>query len=489
MLIFLYFSVALLLFPMTLQAGCIVGDCTNGQGTRVYSSGCRYSGDWQNGLPHGHGIKDYPNGNRYEGQWRKGKRHGNGMTTLTDGRVFKETWRKEVVLTQVTVFPDNNMLPEQTGLKPLVQPVADNSDFGPAPGSVDISLIVPRAGPAVDVNEPDEFIPRPETEAEQMDNMPVVQTPLSPHRLSKQKDRSAESDVQDSSTMGAPESIQLAAIHPSPEPISEPSVTREKARIAIGKQGKSQAELHEDEPAARHRKKGAQLETPDRRLQDAVHEMPPLTPEDQPAIEDTPAKSARAVRDEVQHASLEPSSPEFVPGPEVIPRTMAQVVGEGTVVDPAGSVYVGQLLNHRPHGHGILTFVDGSVYEGEFHRDSREGHGVLTLANGEKYVGRFHNNEAHGQGEYFFPDGRKYVGAFEHDFFGGEGVLSFPDGVRYSGRFHANQPHGFGVLVHPDGRKYVGNFANGLFHGWGRYIFADGEERAGNWLAGEYTGE
>ena len=403
MRIFLYYFFTSLLFPLTLQAECIEGDCDNGHGTRVYSSGSKYSGDWKNDLPHGHGIKNYPNGNRYEGEWLKGKRNGNGINTLADGRVFKETWRKGVMLTQVAISPVKDSLPELT----------------------------------VAINGPDEAIFQTKTEAEQIIDASLVQTPLSPDPVSKQKVRSEETDAQDSSSMSDPEPIQLATILPSStELIMEPPSTMEKDKTGIEKQSKSQEKLTEDEPAAH--------------------------------------------RQEMQIQS---------PAPEVTLQSMAQVVKEGTIIDPAGSVYVGQLLDHLPHGQGTLTFVDGAMYEGEFRRDSREGRGVLTLANGEKYVGQFLNNEAHGRGEYFFPDGRKYDGAFEHDLFCGKGVLIFPDGVRYSGLFRKNLPHGFGDLIHPDGRKYVGNFARGLFHGKGVYTFAGGEVKAGHWLAGEYSGE
>ncbi|MEA3547931.1 MAG: hypothetical protein U9R66_09730 [Thermodesulfobacteriota bacterium] len=399
MRIFLCCFFTALLFPLALRAECIEGDCNNGHGTRVYSSGSKYSGDWQNDLPHGHGTKNYPNGNRYEGEWLKGKRNGNGITTRADGRVFKETWRKGVVLTQVAVSP-----------------VKDS---------------------AVAINGPDEAIFQTKTEAEQITDASLVQTPLSPDPVSKQKVRSGETDAQDSSSMSEPEPIQFATALPSSTELTmEPPSTMEKNKAGIGKQSKSPGKLTDDKPAAH--------------------------------------------RQEMQIQS---------PAPEVTPQSAAQVVEEGTIIDPAGSVYVGQLLDHLPHGQGTLTFVDGAVYKGEFRHDSREGRGVLTLANGEKYVGQFLNNEAHGQGEYFFPDGRKYVGAFEHDLFCGEGVLIFTDGVCYSGRFRENLPHGFGDLIHPDGRQYVGNFASGLFHGKGMYTFAGGKEKAGYWLAGEYSGE
>ncbi len=459
MRIFLYFFFTALLFPLTLQAECIKGDCNNGHGTRVYSSGSKYSGDWQNDLPHGHGIKNYPNGNRYEGEWLKGKRNGNGITTLADGRVFEETWRKGVVLTQVAVSPASN----------------------------EIAMIKPGSGPAVEVNRPDDSIVQPETEAEQMINTSIVQTPLSPDSPSKQKVRPAATDTMDSSM---PESFQLTSTHPSSESMTEPSVDMKRDKSSIEQQNIPQIELSEDEPAAHRQGRRIQLPAPVQPQEDSQQETTPLAADVQSPMEDAPSL---AVRDEVQPASLYPlpqSVPETsLPAQEVTLESVAQVVEEGTVIDPAGAVYVGQLLDHLPHGQGILTFVDGAVYEGEFRHDSREGQGVLTLANGEKYVGQFHNNEAYGQGEYFFPDGRKYVGNFEHDFFCGEGVLTFPDGVRFSGRFRENLPHGFGNLIHPDGRKYVGNFVSGLFHGKGIYTFAGGEKKAGHWLAGEFTGE
>ena len=44
---------------------CIKGDCEDGQGTRIYSTGSRYTGEWKDSLPDGKGTMIYANGERY----------------------------------------------------------------------------------------------------------------------------------------------------------------------------------------------------------------------------------------------------------------------------------------------------------------------------------------------------------------------------------------------------------------------------------------
>ena len=73
-------------------AGCIKGDCINGQGTYDYLHGEEYVGEHKDGREHGQGTFTSPIGNKYVGGWKDGKQHGQGTFTTTDGRVYKGIW-------------------------------------------------------------------------------------------------------------------------------------------------------------------------------------------------------------------------------------------------------------------------------------------------------------------------------------------------------------------------------------------------------------
>ena len=67
-------------------AGCIKGDCKNGQGTYIETTGFpvgmgygyKYVGEWKDGKEHGQGTKIYPGGAKYVGEFRNGSIHGLG---------------------------------------------------------------------------------------------------------------------------------------------------------------------------------------------------------------------------------------------------------------------------------------------------------------------------------------------------------------------------------------------------------------------------
>jgi hypothetical protein len=89
---------------------CIEGDCVNGKGTMVYSTGHKYTGEFKNGhrdgegfmtLPGGRTLKGrfrdnsvfegtytYPNRQVYTGQWEFLERNGRGTLKYADGRVY-----------------------------------------------------------------------------------------------------------------------------------------------------------------------------------------------------------------------------------------------------------------------------------------------------------------------------------------------------------------------------------------------------------------
>ncbi len=82
------FVVILLCYSFILSAGCIQGNCQNGQGTFVYENGDKYVGHFIQGHPEGRGIMYFAGGGKYLGQWRSGKPHGRGKLIHSSGDVY-----------------------------------------------------------------------------------------------------------------------------------------------------------------------------------------------------------------------------------------------------------------------------------------------------------------------------------------------------------------------------------------------------------------
>ena len=78
---------------------------------------------------------------------------------------------------------------------------------------------------------------------------------------------------------------------------------------------------------------------------------------------------------------------------------------------PEGSRYVGEFLNSRRHGNGLLT-QNNNIFRGTFINDAFEGTGSYQGENGECYEGEWKNNERHGKGVYEWPDGKVYQGEY-----------------------------------------------------------------------------
>jgi hypothetical protein len=89
---------------------CVEGDCVNGKGTLIFSTGHKYTGEFKDGVRHGKGVMLLPGGRKivgtwseneiregtytepdgtvYEGQWEFRERNGRGTLTFPDGRKY-----------------------------------------------------------------------------------------------------------------------------------------------------------------------------------------------------------------------------------------------------------------------------------------------------------------------------------------------------------------------------------------------------------------
>jgi hypothetical protein len=76
------------------KAGCVEGDCENGEGVFVYKEGsARYTGQFKEHTPHGFGTCAYANGDSYTGEWSQGAYEGRGILRLRDQTTIEGFWR------------------------------------------------------------------------------------------------------------------------------------------------------------------------------------------------------------------------------------------------------------------------------------------------------------------------------------------------------------------------------------------------------------
>ncbi len=75
--------------------GCIFGNCSNGYGTYVWSTGEKYTGYWVNDHRKGQGTNYFANGARYEGEWSNDLRNGYGTNYYNDGTSKAGLWEND----------------------------------------------------------------------------------------------------------------------------------------------------------------------------------------------------------------------------------------------------------------------------------------------------------------------------------------------------------------------------------------------------------
>lgn len=86
-----------------------------------------------------------------------------------------------------------------------------------------------------------------------------------------------------------------------------------------------------------------------------------------------------------------------------------------------GDVYKGFFKDGLPHGHGSLKqgkFMSSAafIYIGDFVNGSKNGYGVMDdIVAGEKYLGNWVDNKKQGNGILVTSDGIYYEGTFNQD--------------------------------------------------------------------------
>lgn len=90
-----------------LDKTCIEGDCVNGKGTKTYSDGKKYVGEFKNGKANGKGTVTFGNGNKYAGEFKDDNFNGQGTYTWADGREYVGEFKDDHLSGQGTeTYPD-----------------------------------------------------------------------------------------------------------------------------------------------------------------------------------------------------------------------------------------------------------------------------------------------------------------------------------------------------------------------------------------------
>ncbi len=71
---------------------CVEGNCVDGYGTLVTTTGQKFTGQFKDGLRHGKGVFILPGGRRLEGIWQENE-IVEGTYTLPDGTKYVGQWK------------------------------------------------------------------------------------------------------------------------------------------------------------------------------------------------------------------------------------------------------------------------------------------------------------------------------------------------------------------------------------------------------------
>lgn len=110
-----------------------------------------------------------------------------------------------------------------------------------------------------------------------------------------------------------------------------------------------------------------------------------------------------------------------------------------------------------------IKLPDGTIYIGEVENSMPDGHGKQLWNNGDEFVGYFVAGKRNGLGKFYKKDGYTYHGNFTNNKISGYGSMTFPNGDEYKGNFTRGKFDGEGTLTMADGTIKKGNYRKGLF--------------------------
>jgi hypothetical protein len=97
------------------------------------------------------------------------------------------------------------------------------------------------------------------------------------------------------------------------------------------------------------------------------------------------------------------------------------------------NIYIGEFINNKLNGEGVVTFLSGDKYVGGLQNNKLDGHGIYYYSNSKNYyLGEFSVGKPHGKGKKFFFNGSKFEGKWKNDKRHGEGILTLASGQKIS---------------------------------------------------------
>jgi hypothetical protein len=157
-----------------------------------------------------------------------------------------------------------------------------------------------------------------------------------------------------------------------------------------------------------------------------------------------------------------------------------------------GKYYIGQWLNGKRHGKGIMFDKnDNILYDGYYIDNKKEGEGRIIYENKNFYIGQWLDNKRHGKGkEYYKNNELRYDGDFANDRYEGYGIFIAEDGSYYVGQWLNGKKHGKGEEYTKKGKCiYDGDFINDMYEGNGKYVYENKEYYIGKWSNGNRQGK
>ncbi len=86
---------------MSVQFGCLQGNCTNGEGVFAYPDGSKYVGSFVANKLEGQGVWYYVNGDRFVGSFKNNYPHGKGKVVHLDNTVTEGLWENGEFVTNL----------------------------------------------------------------------------------------------------------------------------------------------------------------------------------------------------------------------------------------------------------------------------------------------------------------------------------------------------------------------------------------------------
>lgn len=148
-----------------------------------------------------------------------------------------------------------------------------------------------------------------------------------------------------------------------------------------------------------------------------------------------------------------------------------------TIVYSNGDIYVGELLEMKRYGKGILETASGCVYRGNWCNDMFDGEGMFIDINKNIFTCEWLNGKKHGKGNVKFANGLIYNGLWLNDNYYKEGEL-----ISTKNTYKCTHEDDNTIKLYLDNKiVYSGEHLNFQRHGHGKELELDGTLFEGKW--------